>query len=817
MEIHISVRNLVEFLMRSGDLDNRRIGKVSDNAMQEGGKIHRKLQRAAGSGYEAEVTLSHIWGNPDYDVVVEGRADGVFQREKLLFLEQADALLFAGEIPGEDVYLNVIDEIKGTYKDVTKMKAPHPVHLAQAMCYAFFYVQEYTLPEIGVQMTYCNMDSEEIRYFRFFYKAEELEKWYSDLMSQYKKWADFRFQWEQIRRESIQNLHFPYDYRGKQKELMGALYQTFLAKKKVFLQAPTGVGKTISTIYPALKYMGQEKGEKLFYLTAKTITRTVAADTFDLLRNKGLKIKTLLLTAKDKTCFLGKAECNPEACPYAKGHFDRINDALYGLLTEEDSFTRERIEEHAGKFQVCPYELALDLSSFSDAVVCDYNYLFDPHVYLKRFFEGCRRREYIFLIDEAHNLVERGREMYSATLIKEDILALKREIEGAEPGSMRFVHSDAILRYLNRCNKDMLALKKECDKEYKVYKTESDIGKLCISLTGLHGKISSYLEENEQSGPVREKVLEFYFKLAHFMLMLESLDENYRIYTSFTENGDFFCKLLCVNPSAHLRDCMERGISSVLFSATLLPIQYYKGLLGATEEEDAYYVESVFEPRKRGIFIAKDTTSVYTERGEEMYRRIAGEVKAVMECKKGNYMIFFPSYRFAGEVYRICRTVYGEEDTEWILQEENMPEESREAFLNRFEEQGEKSLGAFCIMGGIFSEGIDLKGDSLIGAIIVGNGLPQTGGERDILKEYFDEDGKGFDYAYKYPGLNKVFQAAGRVIRTEQDAGVVVLLERRFLRSEYNRYFPREWQQPVIVDESTVGEAVRRFWDRLEE
>ncbi len=791
MEIHISVRNLVEFIMRSGDIDNRHSAKVTEQAMQEGSRIHRMLQRRAGSAYEAEVPMKYRYVTDDYTIVIEGRADGVITTSTGV----------------------VIDEIKGTYREIEKLEAPQPVHLAQAMCYAFFYCTQNELDTISVRMTYCNIETEEIRYFEEEYAKEYITLWFDDLMSQYKKWADFEVQWRAIRQNSIKETEFPFEYRDGQKELVTHIYHTICHKKKLFIQAPTGVGKTISTLFPAVKAVGEGKAGRIFYLTAKTITRTVAADTYDILRKAGLRMKTVVITAKEKICPMEKAECNPAVCPYAKGHYDRINDAMYELLISEDAFTREKIEEYSEKYMVCPFEFCLDMSLYSDGIICDYNYLFDPHVYLKRFFAEGTKGEHLFLIDEAHNLLERGREMYSAEIVKEDLLELRTEIKTFTDNKTKlYPELEAIVRQLNSCNKEMLRLKRSCDGDVLELDMQEQLSPLVLRLNNLYSKIEKYLEDEEKDTDLRSQILDFYFNLSHFMLIWEGLDENYRIYLKFESRERFVCRLFCVNPSYHLRTCMDRGVSSILFSATLLPIQYYKGLLGGIKEDYEVYARSVFETDKRGLFIAKDVTSRYRNRGIVMYERIASYIRSVTTIKKGNYLVFFPSYSFANSVYDCFTPI---EKDEILMQSESMREEEREAFLHCFEanENSEKSLVAFCVMGGIFSEGIDLKGERLIGAIVVGNGMPQVGPERDILRKHFDEEEKkGFDYAYTYPGMNKVLQAAGRVIRTADDIGVVVLLEERFLEASYQRMFPREWNSYEVVDVGSIASAVADFW-----
>jgi len=759
------------------------------------------------------------------------------------------------------------------------------VHLAQAKCYAYIYATQKKLSDIRVRMTYCHMETEEIRYFHYSYAVQEIQQWFGELIRSYLRWADYRFQWKRRRDASIRRMEFPFPYREGQKDLVTYVYQTIYHEKKLFLEAPTGVGKTISTVFPAVKAMERGMGQKLFYLTAKTITRTVAEDTFTLLRDKGLCFKSVILTAKEKICFMENTECNPEYCPYAKGHYDRINEAIYDLLTHEDGFCREFVEAYAAKHQVCPFEMCLDMSLFADAIICDYNYLFDPHVYLKRFFAEGVKGNYLFLIDEAHNLLERGREMYSAVMVKEDILALKNSLqklqtaeEGRKKGRKKqtqeelfaledYTDSDLLepavsasdamdlwdqaqsagaqnrrrgrsvlvsrgfaarmIRLLENCNKEMLALKRECEECRVVEQIDS----LTSQLLHLQGAVESYLEEQEEAElPEREELLEFYFNLVHFLEIYELLDEKYVKYTQLCEDGTFLLKLFCVDPSNNLKECMKRGRSTILFSATFLPIQYYKALLGGEETDYEVYANSVFNPEKRALFIAEDVTSKYTRRSDAEFYRIAGYIDEIVKNRHGNYMVFCPSYAFMREIHERYLEHFADETKECIMQSEHMSEGDREAFLTRFqgnedcdleasicmdiEMEDEKTLIAFCVLGGIFSEGIDLKEDSLIGAIIVGTGLPQVCYERELLKQYFDEGGQnGFDYAYRYPGMNKVLQAAGRVIRTVEDIGIVALLDERFLQYAYLRMFPREWAGYERVNCCSIAKRVEWFWD----
>ena len=779
--IRISVRNLVEFILREGDIDNRTGGGQDPENMQMGSRIHRKIQRQMGSDYQAEIPLKTEIVCDGFTLKIEGRADGLIHTKEQV----------------------MVDEIKGVLRELDRGQEPAGIHLAQAKCYASMVAEQEGLDEIGVQMTYCQMETEEVKRFQYSYQSNELKAWFDEVIRQYEKWAKFQIEWRKARNASIKGIEFPFPYRKGQRDLAVSVYRTILRKKKLFIQAPTGVGKTISTVFPAVKAVGEELGEKIFYLTAKTITRTVAEQAFETLREQNLKFKVITLTAKEKICFCEETSCNPDDCPYAKGHFDRVNDAVYELLMQEDVMSREVLEAQARKHKVCPFEMALDVSTWVDGVICDYNYVFDPDARLKRFFAEGGAGGYLFLIDEAHNLVERARQMYSAELCKEDFLAVKKLVKGEAPW---------FAKRLEACNKILLAMKKECEN----YKVVDNISHLGIQLMNVLSEADRYLEECVDK-EVRETVLDFYFQVRSFLNIYDGLDENYVVYTEYQEDGRFVLKLFCVNPAANLQKCLDKGNSAVFFSATLLPIQYYKRLLSTEKDNYAVYIDSSFDTKKRLLMNGVDVSTRYTMRSREMYQRYATYIFRVVKAKMGNYLIFFPSYRFMEDVYQEFTQLLAsdEEEMELVIQQQHMDEEERENFLRAFEMGREKSLIGFGVLGGIFSEGIDLTNEKLIGTLIIGTGLPQVCNEREILKSYFDQKGlSGFDYAYRYPGMNKVLQAAGRVIRTEDDRGVILLLDERFQREKGKEIFPKEWADCERCRLDIVEEKIRLFWEK---
>lgn len=884
--VRISVRNLVEFILRSGDITTSSSGLRDPEAMQEGTRIHQKLQRRMGSNYRSEVTLSmdipvtvrdadvsiEIPGGPEPVKATDSKTSKTIEATmatktihdtdtseiaEAFDINHPDSLHFLITLEGraDGIFSEetgtVIDEIKGVYQDIFSMKEPVPVHLAQALCYAYIYAQQESLDGIGVRMTYCHIPTEKVRYFTEYRTFPDLEKWFFALIKEYAKWCTWQIQWQKKRNASIKETDFPFSYRPGQAKLVKGVYQSILRKKRLYIEAPTGVGKTISTVFPAVKSIGEEVSEKIFYLTAKTITRTVAEDTFSLLEKNGTALKFITLTAKEKICILEKPACNPDTCERAKGHFDRINNAVFDVLAHETSISRDCIANYAKKHQVCPFEFSLDLSIWADAVICDYNYVFDPIACLKRFFAAETENDFIFLVDEAHNLVDRAREMYSAVLVKEQFLAIKKVIE---------MKSKKTASALGACNRAMLELKKLCD-TVTTYKTVQ-IDTLLLRLIRLHTLLEELLQSTEEissfsgndreilsaslSPEEREQLLDFYFIIREFLNIYELLDEHYIIYGDYDDNGNFRLHLQCMDPSANLDTYLKKSRCSVFFSATLLPIHYYREQLGCRKDDYAIYAPSPFSADNRLLMIGKGVSTKYTRRSPEMYQKIAEYILKFAAGKTGNYLVFFPSYQMLYTIKEylmeqmenalpgdIPNAQQAEDMPEsqnppandnfmeknsmidLYIQSSSMTEEEREEFLSHFTDNPSKTAVGLCVMGGIFSEGIDLKKERLIGAVLVGTGLPMVCAENELLKNYFNEKKKeGFSYAYQFPGMNKVLQAAGRVIRTTEDKGAVLLLDDRFLQSSYQKLFPREWFPHDVVTLASLSEKLSRFWNR---
>lgn len=754
--VKISVRTLVEYVFCSGSIES---GFKTTSSLIEGTKAHQTIQKTYGEADAAEVFLQMRYAYEEIDYVVEGRCDGLLLEEDLV----------------------TIDEIKSTAKQLDDIKKDsYPVHWAQAKCYAYMYLKKEEKEKVKVQLTYVQVESGEQKRFQEGCTLKELEEFMLHLVKSYAPYAKLRLENLQQRNESIRELPFPFDqYRNGQRNFAGAVYKTIADKKTLFANAPTGTGKTISTLFPAVKAMGEEKAEKIFYLTAKTLNRKNAEEALQLMNEKGLFFQSVTITAKDKVCFKEETRCDSSYCEFADGYFDRINGAVLDILKNETIMNRDVISQYAQKHKVCPFEFSIDLAYAADGVICDYNYVFDPRVSFKRLFEEQKKRT-VLLMDEAHNLVDRARSMYSAELHKSAFLQLSREYKGK---------NERLWRTAKTINDEMLKLKKEHgEKQVAVPDLPEDF----ISC------LEDFLVQAEQllaSGESDEQLLEAYFAALQMVKISDFYDERFVTFIDVFKS-EVVVRLFCMDPSQLLFQTGKKYGSRIFFSATLSPLSYFREMLGGGEEDYVIRMPSPYEKEQLDVFIQPLSTR-FRDR-EKTIEPIKEMIIDLVEKRPGNYLVFFPSYRYMTDV--VDRLL--EEDPAFhpIVQHPAMSEEEREKFLANFDTAGEQSLVGFAVMGGIFSEGIDLKGDRLTGAVIIGVGLPQVGLERDTMKDYFQSAGKnGYDFAYVYPGMNKVLQAGGRVIRSEEDRGTLVLVDDRFLSRKYVEMLPEEWRDFVVL------------------
>ena len=772
--IKLSVHSLVERVLRCGDIDNR---YVDSSALYEGAAAHRKIQKSMGEEYHAEISLKITLEADGQPVQLQGRADGIFTDKDILY----------------------IDEIKTTTMPLEQLRRQEMMHWGQAQCYAYMLLHTMDSPpsRIGVQLTYYQLHSEEIKRIEKIYRTEEIDDAFHELWQRYTVFARLEREWAALRNESIEAFSFPYpSYRRGQRELAAAVYRAIGQEKKLYVQAPTGIGKTLSTLFPAVKAMPHHRLDKLFYLTAKTVTRTVAQDAVQKMLESGLRLKSLTLRAKEKICFCDTPSCNPVDCPFASGHYDRVNDALLELIQSYDLILPSSVEEIARAHRVCPYELSLDAALWADVVVCDYNHVFDPVVYLRRFFDLDEERRYVFLIDEAHNLADRVRDMYSVTLRKSPFSRLSRQLRDKDAAS------SALRKTMRQINRYLLDERKALGDAS--HRADPELDAVASALIALFCEAAEDWLAQHETHPLHDELLELMLEAGAYQAAGEYYNERFVTLTQ-VEEGELSVTRLCLNPADIIADRLQKAVSSTLFSATLTPLPYYREILGGGTQDVILTLPSPYDPNRLLLLAHAGISTKYRDRAKS-YAPIAEAIHTVVSARRGNYLVYFPSYDYMRKVVECYREM--DSNAELLVQNSQMDELERERFLGCFEHSdGHPRLG-FCVLGGIFSEGIDLKGDRLIGSIIVGVGLPGLSQRQEEIRNYFDRQGGcGYDYAYVYPGMNKVLQAAGRVIRSEEDFGIVLLIDTRFDTAKYRALFPAHWANIQILRSQTQLDA----------
>lgn len=798
LKLHrISVREIVDFIMRSGDITSV---SLSNKRMIDGTKAHQRFQKEQGDSYISEVSISHQFTRDDMTYLVTGRIDGVIP-----FYNE-------GTIP-------LIDEIKSTGGDINLIDDNNQMHWAQVKMYAYMYLLKEKKEMAFCRLTYIELESFQIKQFIEELSFNECEEFFTHIMDLYASFAKMIDRFENEMLSSVRGMVFPFqDIRDGQSKLMKGVYRTILDGQILFSRAPTGIGKTIATLFPSLKAIGEQVTDKVFYLTAKTIGKEVAVKTIEKLIEQNVSLKYVVITAKDKICIHTETSCTPDVCPYAKGHYDRINDAILNMYEEENGYTREVITKYAIIHRLCPYELSLDLSLFSQVIICDYNYAFDPSAMLRRFFvEGTGK--YTLLVDEAHNLVDRARSMYSAALLKSKVLELKNLVKPLD---------SRLYGYFEKLNKAFIDIRHSMkDRDLTEDVSKEAPFELETHLRGIIYRTEKIFKLHK-NWEYMDQLLDFYFEAYDFIKKYEIYGSHYVTY--YHRLGqDLLIKLFCIDPRPNLREILLDMQGVVYFSATLLPMNYYKHLLGGNEESYGLNLSSPFEAHRLNLMIDSSISTRYIDRQKSL-QELANRIVSFVRMMQGNYLVYFPSYKyleqgleaFQKEIdHRLAEESLvfqndPKDQVEVLVQKRNLTELEKEAFIEAFShKEPNKTLVAFAVLGGMFGEGIDLVGEKLSGAIIVGVGLPLICFEQNIIKDYFEESmGEGFDYAYTYPGMNKVMQAAGRVIRTTSDVGSVLLIDNRFNTRKYQQLFPEEWfHYKGIRSNIEMVQLLESFWE----
>ncbi|MFC6169437.1 ATP-dependent DNA helicase [Loigolactobacillus jiayinensis] len=786
MATKIGVRELVEFVLRSGDLNQR---QGSQNTALNGARIHRRLQKQRGADYEKEVYLKQTVTMSGRDYVIDGRADGISHTDKQY----------------------TIEEIKTSDLDFTELSENTlRLYWGQAQVYGYILAVQQELIDVTLQLTYFQTTTETITTKTKVLSRTELTDFFQQLIAEYEEWLVLRDQWRAQRNQTVKQVTFPFPaYRQGQRELAVAVYKTILLQKRLFVEAPTGTGKTISTLFPAIKALGEDKIQRVFYLTAKQSTRQVAEEAVALLSQQGMQLKSITLTAKDKITFAEEADLAPEENPYMLGYYDRIKPALRDLLTNENQLTRAVIEAYARKHMVDPFEFSLDASLFADVIICDYNYLFDPIVYLQRFFSEPDQDNF-FLVDEVHNLVSRSRAMYSASVSSQTFQAvLQQTKDSSSTGSSALEKTTRkVKRALTKISKPLR------DADVVEMTAQAPLDSVTEALADWVAKVHDWLGEYPDS-PLVETLLDAYFTSLTYLKIADLYDDTYQSLVTYDSKlRQTTVKQLCLDPSAFLDRSLSLGAGAILFSATLSPLSYYQQVLGNSAASLPFRLASPFPPQHQALLVTPYIQTTYRQR-EQNLERIVTSIGAMVNAKTGNYLVFLPSYSYLETVQTAFSAAYPQLTI--ITQTNQMDETQRAEFLTQFKPAPLETLVAFCVLGGIFSEGIDLKGERLSGVAIVGVGLPGLSTERNLVRDYFDaQQGTGFQYAYQLPGMNHVLQAAGRLIRGSHDVGVILLLDQRFASSRYTQLFPAHWQHfQRCYSVAQLTTQIEYFWQMV--
>ena len=789
----LSVRTLAEYVFRSGSLSSISFHGISG---AEGTRLHTRVfsdlkNQYSPSMIETEYMLKSEF--PDNGVVLRVRG-------------RADCLLW-----NQENQVTVLEIKSCTGENMNLKELVRPVHQAQVMLYAHMFLEKETEYK-GVYTSLRYVSLETMHYVEECKWVDRIEAsdFFTNTCKTYIDFAKDLLLYQTQRDESIRAMPFPYDLtRSGQKDLMSQVVQTIAQKSILLAAAPTGTGKTVSTLFPALKSLAHHRCERIFYLTAKAAARTVAQKALSDMRDKGLLLRSITLQSKESMCLFPHMYCEAKQCPYAIQYYDRLQKGIDELLLDF-AITPERILITAEKHTLCPHELALDISLFCDVIIGDYNHAFHPRVKLERYFIQ-QDSSHVILIDEAHNMVDRSRSMFSAGLnwsvLKEcqkNILGMDRRVDGymADLQSYFQILSDSILR-----DEDGFShVEKEIDAKAVLqsghFRGSRSVPKTLYAVLWKFCHFVRPILDLIPAGEIRKSILQFYFDARFFLTILELHFDDAYVFTAELPDSDseLVLTLDCLDASTKIKNLLIDKHAAVFFSATLSPMEYYQTMILGRDYDakaDTLELPCPFPPENLSVYVLDDIKTTYQERHFSL-DVICDSILTALKGNKGNYMVFLPSFQYLNSLYQRFQEKMQQDEIpgmELLRQTSSMSGEMKEQFLRRFDEYGQKTLVAFAVLGGHFGEGIDLVGDRLNGVFIIGVGLPQLCPQREIMNQFYQNlFGDGFSFAYRYPGWEKVLQAAGRVIRDDSDTGFVVLIDERYDRMDYRVLFPDHWR-----------------------
>lgn len=773
-QIELSVHELVDFVLRKGDIDSRSFNSMT---MQEGTRIHNIYQSKQGSNYLKEYPLKGIFSYEDSLVYLSGRSDGIILEE----------------VP-------IIEEIKSTNCDLNSFfKENEEWHLGQAICYGYLYAIEKGLDKVKIRLTYISQVNNDILKKNYCYKTDEL-------LTKIHQYFDVYFQFARIietrknrRNESLSELRFPFsNAREGQMELIDFTKQAIESADSRFAEASTGIGKTMATIFSTLSYLKEDKLDKVFYLCPKNTNFDNAAKALEILNKEGYLLSYTEIRARSKMCpYKLEKACNPDDCPLTVGYYSKLKDVLKDCLVHENLLNSEIIDKYAEKYDVCSFELSLDFSVYTDFVVCDYNYAFHPISYLRRFFEVPDKTYRIFaLVDEAHNLIDRARDMFTVTFSEEDYKNLKKELKG--------YRNPEINKILRKINQDLRLFKQFEFNDQPIILEQLD-SKFIQYITKLRSEINVLETDNPKLKLKKGK--DFLIDLYKFIVINDLLNDGFKIILA-NKYDNLTIKLFCIDPSSFINKSLFHFLGTLFFSATLTPIDYFQKVNLNRDGFKTISLPSPFNPNNFFLIINDNISIKYKDRDKTL-EEVVKEINIFVSKKVGNYLIFVPSFEYSRKIEK-----YFINDSRFVFQTATMTNKDKDEFLANFKENPQESRIGVCVISGSFAESIDLTGDRLIGVVVVGVGLPQVNFENNLVKDfYIQKEMNGYEFAYMNPGINKVLQALGRVIRTQNDKGSALIIDSRYAQSHYFSVLKDRYKNYAkIKDSNGLIKALNSFY-----
>lgn len=772
--IALAVKDLVNYVYAAGDLSSQGQGK---NRAYIGTQLHQHRQNQYQPSDQKEVPIEGTIQTADHIYRLVGRMDGVLEED--------------GDI--------LIEEIKSTLQPLMTLTAQE-AHLKQLQVYGYLYALKHQRHTITLRLLYVHHPSLETKAFTQTYAVEVLEHETLVALETYRAWHVKILSHLYAKEKTLTGLEFPFhEMREGQERLIEKTYQTMIEKDVLYALAPTGIGKTMATLFATLKSVHRHD-EKVFYATAKNAGKQVAVEMVERLRAQGVALKAITLNSKESLCLRKEVDCDPAVCPFAKNYYDRVNEALSDVFEHDALYDGALLKEYGALHKVCPHELALDVARYCDVIIGDFNYAFDPRIQLVRFFDEDNYKVKL-LVDEAHNLVDRSRSMYSASLTLNQTQQWQSHLTTLTPSPMKA---------LNSLVQEMLFVRDHAASNRERMVAFKEVPKPLHKAIEEAYKALEVLMEQHKQHRMRPVFKDAFFELLQWLRIAHYYEESHLFLVHF-EQEDVRFEMACLDASKPLKTTLtEQTEGAVLFSATLEPLTYYQQLLSRGVGQ-TLILNSPFDPKRLGVFVDVSRSLRYKDR-DHARERIGDSIYALLESKKAPYIVYFPSFQYMHQILADLDLT----GVDVHRHQPNMTPTEKETLLRQFMLSTKRPKLLCTVLGGSFAEGVDLPQGQLLGVMVVGVALPALTPYQNLLQQYYTHQGyEGFHYAYTYPGMNRVIQAVGRVIRTEVDFGVAILVDDRYQTPLYQSLMPPHWAHHQLLEEEDYLQGyLHQFWQQ---